>query len=148
LIVTSTDGTADVKLQPGNYTVESDRPVAFHGKAYEWTQTVDIVAGRDAVLELTAGNAETAAAGSAAAAGAPSLETEPAFLLPRWQDSVVSIWTSSTRASGFVVDARGLVATNQRAIGTATSAEVQLSATLKVAARVPPPDSTSDVAVL
>src|SRR5438874_1867707 len=90
LIVTSTDGTADVKLPPGNYTVESDRPVAFHGKAYEWTQMVDLVAGRDAVLELTAANAETAAAGSAAAAGAPSLEAEPAFLLPRWQDSVVS----------------------------------------------------------
>src|SRR4249919_2004833 len=54
LIVTRLDGTADVKLRPGNYTVESDRPVAFNGKAYQWRQMVDIVAGRDAVLELTA----------------------------------------------------------------------------------------------
>ena len=57
-VVTALDGTADVRLRPGNYTVESDRPVAFQGKAYQWTQIVDIVAGRDAVLELTADNAE------------------------------------------------------------------------------------------
>ena len=57
-IVTALDGTADVRLRPGNYTVESDRPVVFQGKAYQWTQMVDIVAGRDAVLELTADNAE------------------------------------------------------------------------------------------
>src|SRR2546426_10504749 len=55
-IVTSLDGTADVRLRPGNYTVESDVPVAFDGKRYEWTQTLDIVAGRDTLLELTADN--------------------------------------------------------------------------------------------
>ena len=66
-IVTALDGTADVRLRPGNYTVESDEPVAFQGKAYQWTQTLDIVAGRDAVLELTAANAEIVSASSAAA---------------------------------------------------------------------------------
>ena len=53
-VITALDGTADVRLRPGNYTVESDRPVAFQGKAYQWTQMVDIAAGRDVVLELTA----------------------------------------------------------------------------------------------
>ena len=43
-IVTAMDGTADVKLRPGNYTVESDRPAVLHGKAYQWTQMLDIVA--------------------------------------------------------------------------------------------------------
>src|SRR6266566_5253693 len=57
-IVTALDGTADVRLRPGNYTVESDVPVAFEGKRYGWTQTLDVVAGRDTVLELTADNAE------------------------------------------------------------------------------------------
>src|ERR1700704_6396704 len=64
-IVTALDGTADVRLRPGNYTVESDRPVVFHGKAYQWTRDVDIVAGRDAVLELTADNADVEPATSA-----------------------------------------------------------------------------------
>ena len=31
-VVTSVDGTADVRLRPGNYTVESDQPVAFQGQ--------------------------------------------------------------------------------------------------------------------
>ena len=41
-IVTTADGTADVRLPPGNYTIESDRPFVFEGKAYTWTQTLDV----------------------------------------------------------------------------------------------------------
>src|SRR5262245_44214528 len=66
LIVTKLDGTADVELRPGNYTVESDKPVVFNGKAYQWTQSLDVLAGRTTVLDLTAANAavESAASGS------------------------------------------------------------------------------------
>ena len=104
LIVTAVDGTANVRLRPGNYTVESDRSVAFNGKAYQWRQTIDIVAGRDAVLDLTADNAEVEAVAAAATpTSAAPLEADPAFLLPQWQDSVVALWTSTTRASGFVI---------------------------------------------
>jgi len=131
LIVTAVDGTADVRLRPGNYTIESDRPVTFHGKAYEWRQTVDVVAGRDSALELTAANAEVSAAAStpaateAAAGGPPPLEADPAFLLPKWQDSVVAVWTPTNRVSGFVVDGMGLIVTNQRVIGADVSVEVR-----------------------
>jgi len=142
-IVTALDGTADVRLRPGNYTVESDRPVVFHGRAYQWTQMVDIVAGRDAALELTADNAEVEPATSAT-----PLEADPSFLLTQWQDSVVALWTPSTHASGFLIDANGLIATNQRVIGTATSVEVQLSPAVKVAASVLAADPVRDVAVL
>jgi S1-C subfamily serine protease len=143
-IVTSPDGTADVRLRPGNYTVESDVPVAFAGKRYGWTQTLDIVAGRDAVLELTADNAEVEAAASSAA----PLEADPWLLLRQWQDSVVALWTPTGHASGFVIGANGLVATNQRAIGTATAVEVQLTPTVKVAARILMADPVRDVTIL
>ena len=145
-IVTASDGTAAVRLRPGNYTVESDRPVVFHGKAYQWIQIVDIVAGRDAALELTADNAEVEAT-SATDSAAPA-EADPSFLLPQWQDSVVALWTPSTHASGFLIDAKGLIATNQRVVGTATSVEVQLSPAVKVAASVLAADPVRDVAVL
>ena len=56
-ILTGLDGTANVRLSPGNYTVESDQPLAFQGKAYHWRQTLDIVAGRDSALDLTLANA-------------------------------------------------------------------------------------------
>ena len=147
-IVTGVDGTADVRLRPGNYTVESDEPVAFEGKAYNWTQMVDIAAGRDAVLELTAGNAQIEAVSAATTASAAAVETDASFLLPQWKDSVVALWTATTYASGFVVDARGLIATNQRVIGAATSVEVQFTPTIKVAARVLVADPVRDVAVL
>jgi len=147
-IVTGVDGTADAKLRPGNYTVESDEPVTFRGKAYQWTQILDIVAGRDATLNLSAANAESAVASATTPSGAPPLEAEPAFLLPRWQNSVAALWTPTARASAFVVDSRGLLLTNQRAVGAAASAEVQLSPTVKVSARVLASDSARDVAVL
>jgi S1-C subfamily serine protease len=146
-VVTALDGTAEVSLRPGNYTVESDRPVAFQGKAYQWTQIVDIVAGRDAILELKADNAEVETATSATASAA-LLEADPSSLLALWQDSVVAIWTPTTHASGFVIDAGGLIATNQRVIGTATSVEVQLTPAVKVVARVLTSDAVRDVAVL
>ena len=147
-IVTALDGTVDVRLRPGNYTVESDRPVVFNGKAYQWTQIVEIAAGRDAVLELTADNAEVVAVTSAATPLSTPLENDPSILLPRWLDSVVVLWTPTSRALGFVIDARGLVATNQRAIGSATSVEVQLTPAVKVAGRVLAADPVRDVAVL
>ena len=147
-VVTALDGTADVTLRPGSYTVESDRPVAFHGKAYQWTQMVNLAAGRDAVLELTADNADVEPVTSATTTSAPPLEADPSFLAPQWQDSVVAIWTPNTRGSGFVIDAKGLIATNQRVIGTATTVEVQLTPEVKVAARVLAADPVRNVAVL
>src|ERR1700730_2726256 len=105
-VVTTPDGTVDVKLRPGSYTVESDEPVTFDGKSYQWTQTLEITAGRDVVLELTADNAEVEAAPEPPASSAPT-ENAPSLLLPQWKDSVVAVWTPESRASGFVVDAAG-----------------------------------------
>ncbi len=147
-IITALDGTVEVKLRPGNYTVESDKPLAFRGRRYQWTQTVDVAAGRDTVLDLTAANAEVTDLGTSDAAPGAAPESDAGFLLQQWRNSVVGIWTPSTHASGFLVDARGLVVTNQRGIGTATSAEVQLTRERKVAARVLAADAARDVAVL
>ena len=145
-IITGMDGAADVRLLPGNYTIESDQPVTFGGKAYQWTQMVDIVAGRDGVLELTAENAEVQTV-AASGTGVP-LDTDPWLLLSQWQDSVVALWTPTAHASGFVIGANGLVATSQRVLGAATEIEVQLTPTVKVPAKILAADSGRDVAVL
>jgi S1-C subfamily serine protease len=146
-IFTAADGTVVLRLRPGSYIVESDRPVAFGGRAYQWTQVVEIVAGRDFNLDLTADNAEivplemlpppTAASGS---------RDDP--LLGKYQESVVAVWSPTARASGFVVDSRGLIATDGRAVGTATVVEVQLSPTVKVSAGVLPSERSRDVAIV
>jgi S1-C subfamily serine protease len=148
LAVTALDGTVAIALRPGRYTVESDRPVALNGQAYKWTQMIEITAGGDVTLELTAGNADVTPAAPESAPSGASVEDTPFFLLPRWQDSVVALWTPTSRASGFVVDARGLVATSRRAIGDAKAVDVQLSPSVKVAARALVADPARDVAVL
>jgi S1-C subfamily serine protease len=145
--LTSLAGTADISLRPGRYAVESDQPVVFEGKAYEWSQRIDIVAGRDATLELTAGNASIDTA-TGPATSATRSDTDPSILTAQWQDTVVGLWTPTRHASGFVVDARGLIVTNQRAIGTATSAEAQFTPGMKVKATVLASDPTRDVAIL
>jgi hypothetical protein len=118
---TTADGTIELKLAPGSYVVELDEPIAFRGKAYTWTQIVDVADGRDTVLELTAGNAEAAATAR--------LSADSATLLTSWRDSVVEIWTPTRHASGFVIDAgKGLIATSHHALAGATSVEVQLTA--------------------
>jgi trypsin-like peptidase len=68
--------------------------------------------------------------------------------LTKWQMSLVQIWTPTAHASGFVIDARGLIATSQRAIGAATSVEVQIARLDKVAAAVVVADRERDVAIL
>ena len=145
-VMTALDGTATVRLRPGNYTIESDQPFAFQGRLYSWIQTLDVVSGREAVLELTADNAEVESGD--AATGKSSVETESAMLQARWQDSVVSIWTPTAHGSGFSIGANGLIATSQRVVGNATAIEVQLSSTLKVAANVVGTDAERGVAIL
>lgn len=143
-VITSLDGTVEVRLAPGNYTVESERPLTVGEKAYQWTMVVDIVGGRDLTLELTAENAESVAPGATAAPP----ELDPSSLLAQWQDSVAAIWTATTRGSGVLVDTRGLIATDQSVIGAATSVEVQLSPTVKVAGSVIVSDVTRGLALV
>jgi hypothetical protein len=147
-IRTAADGTAVVRLRPGNYTVESDRAVALQGKAYRWTQIVDVADGRTVTLDLTAANAEVETVTTETPDTAAPAESDSSFLLSQWQDSIVGLWTPTTRASGSLIDARGLIVTSHRAIGAATSVDAQITPTVKVAASVLVSDAVRDVAVL
>lgn len=148
-VLTASDGSFEVRLPPGSYIVESDRPYSFAGKGYQWTQLVEVVGGRTATLELTAANAEVGAAALEAPAipGAPRAGA-PSLILDQWQGSVIELWTPTAHATGFVVGTDGLVVTNQRVVGAATSIEAQISADVKVTARVLTADSVRDITVL
>lgn len=147
-VETDPDGRVEIRLRPGLYTVESEAPVAFEGRLYQWTQFVEVKAGADASLAWTAANAEVEAAPAGSAAPATAPATSPSFLMPRWQDGVVAIWTPMSRTSGFVADARGLVVTSRSALGDATSVAVQITSSLKVAGQVLAADPARDVGVL
>jgi S1-C subfamily serine protease len=148
MVRTGPDGTATVRLAPGRYLVESDEPVHLGGAAYAWRQEVQIAAGRETLLELTTSNADVTPLDSASGATPDAARDDPSVSLARWHDSVFAVWTPTHRRSGFLADPRGLVVTNGRAVGTATSVEVQVTPTTKLAARVLLADPTRDVAVI
>jgi hypothetical protein len=148
-VVTAADGTLVVNLAPGSYVVESDRPVAFQGNAYQWTTFVEIVGGRETTLALTVENAEILAVTAAASDPAGATRApDPVSQVRKWESSVVKVWSPTSLASGFVVDARGLVATDRTGLASATSVAVQLSPTLKVPGRVLVAEATHDVAIV
>ncbi len=119
---TGPDGTVELKLTPGLYTVESDQPIAVGGRAFNWTQMITVRTAQSSMLELTAANADVESSNGATASTGLALLTQ-------WQDSVVELWTATTHASGFVVDARsGLITTSHHALRGATALEVELRA--------------------
>jgi S1-C subfamily serine protease len=154
---TGADGTAEIALPAGSYTVESDVPVSFGGRRFSWTQTLDVAAGRSAVLVLTAANAETeidTSSGAATGNTAPTLADGEA-ILNKWHRSIAEIWAPTAHATGFVIDARGLIATYDRTIGDATDVEVEFGGPaagaadrVKVAGRVLASDRTQGVTII
>jgi len=148
-VITTANGTVDVRLTPGSYLVESDRPVAFFGRAYQWTEIIDVVAGRDTTLALTTANAAIVPLTAASSTvGAADPAPDPSLLVEKWRESVVAVWSPTSRGSGFLVDSRGLIATDRSVVGQATSVEVQVSPTVKVPARVVSADVARDVAIV
>lgn len=149
---TGADGTVEIKLPAGNYTVESDVPVRLGARNFAWTQTLDVPAGRDTVLQLTAENAaEVSDAADASAASAPVTHADGAVILNQWQQSIAELWTPTRHATGFVVDARGLIATSDRALGEAADVEVEFGdagGRVKVAGRVVASDRTRGVTLI
>ena len=137
---TGPDGTVEVKLAPGNYTVESDVPVRLGARVFAWTRTLDVPAGRNTVLELTADNSDADVDAAAAAVDAGgATRADGAVILNKWQSSVAEIWSPMRHATGFVIDARGLIATSDRALGEAANVEVEFGSgadRIKVAGRV------------
>ena len=113
-VVTSLEGTVDVRLRPGNYTIESEEPLVFQRRSYEWRQTVDVPAGRDPSLNLTAANAVTVETSQTETLAAG--ESSPSELLMEWQGNVVNLWSPTARGAGFVLDRRGLILTNERVV--------------------------------
>ena len=148
---TGPDGAVEIALPAGNYTIESDIPVRVGARTFAWTQTLDVAAGRDTVLQLTATNADADVDGAAALGTGAATHADGAAILNKWQTSIAEIWTPTRHATGFVIDSRGLIATSDRAIADATDVHVEFgNATerVKVAGRVVASERTKGVAII
>jgi len=141
--VTGINGKVDVQLPPGEYTVKSERPVEFQGKSYTWSKNVT-VADRDLTLELSVDSATVEQLPPASSRGGNDLPS----LFKIWQNSVVTVWGETGHGSGFLIDKRGLIATNQHVVANFDYAAVQLDENTKLAARIVARSPERDVAIL
>ena len=142
-LVTGLDGKAETAVPSGTYLLESERAVDFQGKSYRWKDTIKIAAGETKALELSVDNALVERI-----AQVSSVPTDLPSLFKQWQGSVVTVWSDTGHGSGFLIDAGGLIATNQHVVGLSDYAAVQFSDSLKVPATVVVRSPAKDVAIL
>ena len=144
-IKTTVDGSVSLSLIPGDYVVESERPLIVHGKSYEWSVNLRIEPGSTALLEL---NNEAATITKADDALRRGRIIDEADLLKVLSDGVVNVQGELAQATGSIVDSAGLILTSQRVIERSKELRVQFDGTRKVAAKLVVADPDLDLAVL
>jgi S1-C subfamily serine protease len=149
-LTTSFDGAATLALTPGSYQVSAQKPVEFDGKSYQWTTKFQIAEGQDASVELSNDNATVSLLPNviAAATGGRRRVTEEAELFKQLRDGVVTVEGELGHGTGFIVDERGLILTNQHVVSNSKELRVQFDRTHKVRAVLVAEDRDRDVAVL
>jgi hypothetical protein len=113
-IKTGLDGTAEKALDPGKYLLSVTKPTDFDGKRYTWNMELT-VAGTEQSIVLSNDNAKTENAPlTAAASAAPGNDLSEQF--KRLKNSVVTVLSESGHGTGFFVDDKGLILTNQHVV--------------------------------
>src|SRR5213080_968347 len=145
-VKTSLEGTAEAQLPPGRCAVSSEKPAELGGKRFSWNIQVSL-SGGEQNIDLTNDNAkveEIPAPASAAKAASNDLTEH----FKRLKNTVVTVRSESGHGTGFFVDAKGLILTNQHVVGNSEYLAVQFDRTHKIAAKLIAADPQKDVALL
>jgi len=160
-ISTSFEGAATLLLPAGKYTVRSETPLDFEGKNFAWQQSFAVEDGKNITVELSNDNAKISAAAVAAdaapfsdspAAAAASIPrrriSEEGELFKTLRDGVVTVEGETGSGTGFIIDPKGLILTNQHVVGKSNEVRVRFDKQTAVKARVLAEDPERDIAVL
>ena len=145
-IITSLDGDAQATLAPGRYRVRSAVPLRLTDVVLTWDVPFEVVQGEAPTIELSNDNAKQEPI--AGPAGEPTGRSTASTLFRAQRDAVFTLESETGHGTAFLVDAKGLLLTNQHVVAgsryftAAFDDEHRLEAKLLVA------DSTEDVAVL
>src|SRR6266851_3873483 len=145
-VKTSLEGTAEAQLPPGRCTVSSPKPAELGGRRFSWNIQVSL-SGAEQHIDLTNDNAkveETAALASSAKAATNDLTEQ----FKRLKNTVVTVRSESGHGTGFFVDGKGLILTNQHVVGNSEYLAVQFDRTHKIVAKLIAADPQKDVALL
>ncbi len=147
-VKTGLDGSAETNLPAGNYTVTTAKPVDLGGKRYSWAVRV-AVAGAEKNIDLTNENAkeeETAPAPPSRSVGGSAGDLTEQF--KKLKNTVVTVISESGHGTGFFVDGKGLILTNQHVVAKSDYLAVQFDRERKIEARLIASDAQKDVALL
>jgi len=145
---TGLDGAAETTLPPDAYTVTTTKPVDFDGKRYSWALRMTLT-GTEKTIDLTNENAKVeddAAAAPPRSSGASSGDLTEQF--KKLKNTVVTVISESGHGTGFFVDGKGLILTNQHVVAQSQYLAVQFDREHKIAARLIASDAQKDVALL
>src|SRR3989475_1341997 len=145
-VKTSLEGTAEAQLPPGRCTVSSPKAAELGARRFSWNIQVSLPGGEQNIdlPNDTAKVEETAAPASSAKAATSDLTEH----FKRLRNTVVTVRSESGHGTGFFVDAKGLILTNQHVVGNSEYLAVQFDRTHKIAAKLIAADPQKDVALL
>jgi hypothetical protein len=148
-VKTGLDGTVETQLPPGKYVITTPKPAELGGRRFSWTVPMTIT-GTQGNVELTNDNAKTEeiSAPSPASAGEISSGGDLTEHFKRLKNTVVTVISESGHGTGFFVDGKGLLLTNQHVVGNSDYLAVQFDREHKITARLIAADPQKDVALL
>lgn len=148
-VKTGLDGTAEIKLPPGKYTIATQKPAELGDRRFSWSLAVTL-RGTEQSVDLTNDNAksEEIAALTAKPTSGSAGGGDLAAHFKRLKNSVVTVRTETGHGTGFFVDSKGLVLTNEHVVGNSGYLAVQFDREHKIAARLIAADTQKDVALL
>jgi S1-C subfamily serine protease len=147
-VKTRLDGGAETALPPGAYTITTAKPIDFDGKRYSWSVRITL-AGAEKTIDLTNENAkveDNVAAAAPRSSGASAGDLTEQF--KKLKNTVVTVISESGHGTGFFVDGKGLILTNQHVVAQSQYLAVQFDREHKIAARLIASDPQKDVALL
>jgi V8-like Glu-specific endopeptidase len=146
-VKTGLDGTAETRLPAGEYMVTTPKPVELEGRRFSWSVAVTLT-GAEQKVELTNDNAKREEISAPSAAKGSSSGGNLTELFKRLKNTVVTVKSETGHGTGFFVDSKGLVLTNEHVVGNSGYLAVQFDREHKVAARLIAADPQKDIALL
>jgi S1-C subfamily serine protease len=140
---TGFDGLAETDLPAGQYRLVTPEPEEFEGKRYSWDMEIAISGGAFS-LDLSNDNAKVADITAVAARSSDDLTAQ----FKRLNNSVVTVYSELGHGTGFLVDPRGLIVTNNHVVKSSEYLAVQFNEKRKAAATLLASDAQKDIAVL
>ena len=144
-VKTTADGSVSLSLIPGDYVVESEKPLIVNRKSYEWSVKLKVESGSTALAELDNENVTITEADDALRRGRI---VDEADLLQVLSDGIVNVQGEVAQGTGSIVDSTGLILTSQHVIEGSKELRVQFDDNRKVAAKLVADDPDLDLAVL